>query len=186
MRARPLEGSALRVEHLGDTLEHDVGASERRRRFAFRDEADAREDARPRTVVERAERGERREACVHLGPRLVRELARSIPCAVLEVDEQDLVAGVGERVRDAATHPAGAERGDDRERHSPSSSSRSIAARSSVESPSVSSVLGPLRKSVLHTAEPSASRPRATGHGTPAHSATETRKASPYATSSRM
>src|SRR5439155_6071742 len=100
--------------------------------------------------------------------------------ARLEIDDVDLEAGPGEDMADAAPHAPGAER-DDLHCSFLFSSSFDRDAR-----PSPSSVRPSLRRSLPSTAEPSASRPRATGHGTPAHSHTETRNASPCPTSSRM
>ena len=61
-----------------------------------------------------------------------------------------------------------------------------ILARSRLASPRLSSVRPVARKSSPQTAEPSASRPLATGQGTPAQSATDVRNESPIATSSVM
>src|SRR6266566_4517788 len=76
--------------------------------------------------------------------------------ARLEVDDVDLEAGIGEDMADAAPHATGAQCGDPQE-------SRSFSC-----------------------AGVSDARPSATGQATPAHSHTETRKARPSSTSSRM
>src|SRR3989442_12850394 len=113
----------------------------------------------------------------HGGLRNARMLGVS---ARLEVEDVDLEAGIGEDMADAAPHATRTQCGDPQERGS------FTCAGGSDARPSFSSVRPSARRSRPSTAEPSASRPRATGQATPAHSHTETRKARPSSTSSRM
>src|SRR5882672_11255927 len=127
----------------------------------------------------RTELGEHGEAGLHLGQRL---LAQPVPVAAnLEIDQGDVMAGVGERKRDASTHATRADGGDLHPSSNRKSSSREHAAR-----PSDSSVRSPRRRSLPRIAPAMASRPSATGAGTLAQRATETKKARPSSTSSVM
>src|SRR5688572_19263765 len=167
---------ALGVQRLGYALEQHVGARQRLRRMRVADYVDALEDRRLLRVAHQPEAAEELEVGRDLRQHRLAQVAR----LRLEIDDVDLVAGIGEDMANAAAHPSRSQRRD---------SHRSRTFISALDTPAsfrLSSVRPSLRRSRPTTAEASASSPRAVGQGTPAHSHTETRKASPCSTSSFM
>src|SRR5438067_10733729 len=124
-------------------------------------------------VVNYAQLGKEAQIGAYLANRRVGDGPIVRVAARLEVDDVDGEAGIGEDMADAAPHATGTQCGD------PQASRSFNCAGVSDARPSFSSVRPSARRSRPSTAEPSASRPRATGQATPAHSHPETRKARP-------
>ena len=104
---------ALELDHFRHAFEHHAGAGQRRCHILRRHHRNPGDDGFGVIAIKQSEPRQAGQGFSDFTERIGLEYCKTVRGARLDIDHGDVVAGIGERHRDAAAHAAGAETGDD-------------------------------------------------------------------------